>query len=162
VRRVIAVTVVAAIFTATAVAAGPPAVLFKTGYNLCRAAPLAAIRAAGGQTYKRGFFANKSCLWERPDLQAGVLLSAHPRGPGVVLMRQMLEQSGTNGLRARRIRIAGAQNGVVVVLPRSLSQTVAKDLFAAYPQGVVQLNMTAPGEVRDSRLLAVLRVVNRR
>lgn len=152
--------VTAAFVAASALAAGPPKALFRDGYNLCRAATLKEIRTAGAQPYKPGLFANKSCLWERADLKAGVTLSTHPRAAGLTLMRQFLSQNGKGGFVAKRIRVRGATSAIVVTLPHSLSTEVAKDLFAAYPRGVVQVNMSAPA-LSSARLLAVLDVVCR-
>ena len=148
-----------AVSVAVAALNGPSSVLFRAGYDLCRAAPLSAIRAAGGQPYARGRFVNGSCVWERADLKAGATLSTHPLAPGLVVMRQLL--AGTNGLRARRIRVEGAAQAVLASVPPGQSQTVMKYLLAAYPRGVVQVNMNAPASLPDGRLLAFLRVVTR-
>jgi hypothetical protein len=150
---------IAAIAAAAAVAGAPSPALFKDGYDLCKAAPLSAVRAAGAQPYKRGLFANKSCTWVRPDLKAGVTLSTHPPAAGAMLMEQFLQMNGKSGFVARRVHVPGASRAVLVTMPRSLSTTPAKDLFAAYPRGVVQVNMTAPGTLPARRLLAVLHAV---
>ena len=135
--------------------------LFKPGYNLCRAARLAAIGRAGGQRYAAGVFVNATCLWERRDLKAGIALSTHPPRPGAVLMRDFLALNGKSGFRAKRMRISGASKAVIVTLPGSGPGQVSKDLFAAYSQGVLQLNMTVVGSLPDSRLVAVLKVIAR-
>ena len=137
---------------------GPPGALFRAGYDLCHAAPLSAIRAAGGQPYAVGRFVNGSCLWERPDLAAGVSLSMHSSSSGRQVMRQLVTQSGHGAFRARRVHIPGALDGVLVTVA-GRSRTVTKYLLAAYRQGVVQVNMAAPGVLPDGRLLAVLRAV---
>ena len=145
----IVATIAAALFAGTAQAAGPRNVLFTKGYNLCRAAPLAAVRRAGGQPYRAGSFANGVCTWERPDLRAGLTVSTHPRAQGLVLMRQFIAR------RARPIAVPGAAQAVMVdAVGRS-----AKDLFVAYGSIVVQVNMTAPRPVPDARLLAVAKLV---
>ena len=36
-----------------------------------------------------------------------------------------------------------------------------KDLFAAYRQGTIQVNLTAPGSVAQSRLVALMQLVAR-
>ena len=150
---------IAHLVAAAALAAGPPGVLFKDGYNLCHAAKLAAIRAAGGQPYKAGLFANKSCLWERADLKAGVSLSTHPRAVGLALIHQFLTQQSTTGIKATRVQVAGATDAVIATLPHSLSTTIAKDIVVAYRKGAVQINMNAPRTLPDSRLFAVLAVI---
>jgi hypothetical protein len=48
---------------------------------------------------------------------------------------------------------------VLVTLRASAPDQVAKDLFAAYKRGVIQINMTAPRSLPEARLLAVLKVV---
>ena len=60
---------------APATAAGPPSVLFRAGYDLCRAAPLAAVRKAGGQLYQRGILVNGACTWQRADLRAALSMA---------------------------------------------------------------------------------------
>lgn len=120
-----------------------------SGQNLCRAAPLSAIRQAGGQRYRPGIAAKGTCTWERPDLRAGLTVSTHPQAQGIVLMRQFMARG------ARRIAVIGATQAVVV----DMAGSSAKDLFVAYPRVVVQVNMTAPRPVSDARLVAVARLV---
>jgi hypothetical protein len=159
VAAAIAASAVAAVGAARAARAEPPSALFRNGYNLCRSSSLSAIRKAGGQPYKRGLFANWACTWLTDDLQAGILLSTHPSSFGASLMRGFLAQNGTQGLKARRIRVPGASTAVLVTLRASAPDQVAKDLFAAYKRGVIQINMTAPRSLPEARLLAVLKVV---
>jgi hypothetical protein len=117
--------------------------------NLCKAAPLSAIRQAAGQHYGAGISANGTCTWTRADLKAGLTLSTHPRAQGIVLMRQFLARG------ARRVAVPGATEAVVV----ELAGPTAKGLFVAYPRIVVQVNMSAPRKVPDTRLLAVAKLV---
>ncbi len=142
-------------------AAGPPSALFKKGYNLCRAASLTAIRKAGGQHYQAGVFTGGVCNWERSDLEAGITLSTHPSRVGATLMRNFLAQNGKSGWKAKRIAIRGASKAVLVTRPRSSSQGISKYLFAAYAPGVIQINMTAPRLLPDTRLVAVMKLVSR-
>jgi hypothetical protein len=136
---------------AIAAAPAPPASVFMPGRNLCRTVSLAAIRAAGGQHYRPGIFAAGTCTWERADLAAGLTLTTHPRSAGLTLMRQFLTQPS---LHAHRVRVPGAGEAV---LARFSSR--AAYLFAAYPAGVVQVNMTAPTAPSKARLVAVMRLV---
>ncbi len=152
---------IATLAAVAVVAANPPATLFRPGYDLCRAAPLSAIRAAGGQPYRRGLYVNRTCLWERADLKAGITLSTHPVAAGQTVMQQLLARNGEGGFTTRHIAVTGARDAIVVTLPRSLSSSVAKDLLAAYGTGVVQVNMNAPRTLPDARLVAVLKVVTR-
>ena len=120
-----------------------------SGQSLCKAAPLSAIRQAGGQHYRPGIAANGMCTWERADLRAGLTVSTHPRSQGLVLMRQFMARG------ARRIAVPGASQAVIM----DMAGRSAKDLFVAYTRVVVQVNMTAPRPVPDARLLAVAKLV---
>lgn len=140
---------------------GPPSILFRQGYNLCHAASLTAIRKAGGQRYKPGLFVNGSCNWERSDLKAGIVLSTHTPSVGATLMHDFLAQNGKNGLEAKAIRVPGASKAVLVTLPPSASQGTAEDLFAAYARGVIQVDMTAPLTLPDTRPIAIVNLVAR-
>jgi hypothetical protein len=134
------------------VAAAPaPASVFTPGRNLCHAVALAGIRAAGGQHYRAGIFAAGTCTWERADLAAGVTLSTHPRSAGLQLIHQFL---GRAQFAVRRVPAPGASEAIVVDVSAG-----SKYLFAAYPRGVIQVDMTAPRAPADARLLAVLRLV---
>jgi hypothetical protein len=134
-----------------AAAPAPPASVFAPGRNLCRTVALAAVRAAGGQHYLAGIFAAGTCTWERADLAAGLTLSTHPRPAGLTLMRQFLTEPS---LHARRIRVPGAGDAI---LARLSSRSAY--LLAAYPAGVVQVNMTGPTAPSQARLVAVMRLV---
>lgn len=140
-------------------AAGPRKALFTPGYDLCRAASLTAVRKAGGQRYRAGIFTNGVCNWERGDLRAGIALSTHPSRVGAVLMRNFLAQNGKNGFKARTVKIGGASKAVLATLPAPSRGQVSKNLFAAYKQGAIQVNMTAPASLPDSRLVAVMRLI---
>jgi len=120
-----------------------------SGQNLCKVAPLSAIRHAAGQRYRPGIAANGMCTWERPDLRAGLTVSTHPRAQGLLLMRQFVARG------ARRIAVPGASRAVLV----DIGGQAGKDLFVAYPRVVVQVNMTAPRPVPEARLLAVATLV---
>jgi hypothetical protein len=160
ISRGVATAIALAFFVAPAQAVGPRNVLFTKGYNLCRAATLKAVRAAGGQPYRAGIFANSVCTWDRTDLQAGAVLSTHPPDAGASLMRSLLAQSGQHGIKAKRIAVPGARRAVLVTLPSQPGQS-AKDLLAAYPQGTIQVNVTAPGGLAQERLVALLRLFAR-
>jgi len=163
-RHLTAVLGVAAIalsaLAAPAAAAGPPSALFRAGYDLCRAAPLAAVRKAGGQPYKRGILVNEACTWQRADLRASLVLSTHPSSTGSILMHDFLVQNGKKGLDAKRIAVRGASKAVLVTLHVPGSTGTSKILLAGYPRGVIQINMTAPA-LPDARLLAVVQLVAR-
>ncbi|HEY2073465.1 MAG TPA: hypothetical protein VGG88_07825 [Gaiellaceae bacterium] len=136
---------------AASLAAAPPVTVFRPGHNLCKTATLSAIREAGGEHYKAGIFASGTCIWERPDLAAGITLATHPRTAGLQLMHQFLSQAA---MHPTRVSVPGAESAVLVQ-----TSGRSKDLFALYRGGVVQVNMTAPGGPPVSRLVAVMRLV---
>jgi hypothetical protein len=146
----------------TSHSAAPPRALFRTGYDLCRAASLAAIRRAGGQPYKAGVFDGHLCNWERHDLKAGITLSTHPASVGAALMRGFLAHNGTKGIKAKRVKVPGASKAVLVTFrTQPKLRQVARDLFAIYADGTIQVNMTAPGLLPVSRLVAVMKLIAR-
>lgn len=130
---------------------GSPVTALAPGRDVCKSVSLAALRAASGQPYRAGIAVNGSCSWERPDLAAGMTLTSHPRPAGLALMQQFLARRQPP---ATRLRVPGASEAVVV---RASAQS--RYVFAAYPSGVVQLNMTAPRAPSNARLLRVLRLV---
>jgi hypothetical protein len=150
----------AAVLLALLAAAGPRSELFAKNYNLCHAASLAAVRKAGEQPYRAGLFANHVCTWNRADLQAGATLSTHPAAVGASLMHGFLSQSGKQGITAKRITVPGASKAVLVTLPSQPGHTT-KNLFAAYRQGTIQVNVSAPGAVPAARLVALMRLFAR-
>lgn len=163
VAAVAIISAAAAISSAVAAtsAGAPPSILFRPGYNLCHAASLSAIRKAGKQHYKHGTLLNSVCTWQRPDLKAGVVLSTHPTKVGNALMRMFLAQSGKQHVTARRIKIRSARKALLVTLPAGVPTERSKYLFAAYRDGVIQVNMTAPNSLPTTRLKAVLELVAR-
>lgn len=161
---VVATVAAGAMVPATVAAATtqPPNALFRPGYNLCRAASLTSIRKAGGEHYKAGVFLHGQCTWERSDLAAGVVLSTHPTKVGRALMRMFKAQSGKQHIVARTVKISDASKALLVTLPSGTSNARSRYLFAAYPRGVIQVNMTAPGSLTAKRIEGVLRVIVRR
>ena len=160
VKRFAAVVIGAAVLAATAQAAGPRAVLFTKGYNLCRAASLSAVRKAGGQPYRAGLYANGVCTWTRADLQAGASLATHPPDAGASLIKSFLAQNGQSGIVARRVAVRGASAALLVTMPSQQGRGT-KYLFASYKAGTIQINVTAPGPVTKARVLALLAVIAR-
>jgi hypothetical protein len=152
--------IVLAFLACAAAAAGPRSVLFDQSYDLCHAATLKAVRKAGGQPYRAGSFADHVCTWTRADLQAGASLSTHPPAVGAALMKSFLAQNGTQGIKAKRITVPGAQGAVLVTVPSQPGHT-AKDLLAAYRLGTIQVNLTAPASVPQARLVALVRLMAR-
>lgn len=136
-------------------AAGPPSRVFGEGYDLCRVAPLRAVREAGGERYRAGIFAAGICTWERRDLKAGITLSTHPPRVGRELMRMFVARKAG----VRRIAVQGAARALLVSTAGGSHGEVSKTIFAAYARGTVQIGMTAPHALTDARLIAVLRLV---
>ncbi|MGH3127137.1 MAG: hypothetical protein ACRDPX_04385 [Gaiellaceae bacterium] len=77
------------------------------------------------------------------------------------LMRSFLTQNGEDGLKAKRVAVPGAAKAVLVTLPASSATAVSKTLLANYERGGVQVNMTAPGSLPDTRLIAVMTLISR-
>lgn len=136
-------------------AAGPAPAVFRQGYDLCRVAPLRAVRAAGGERYRAGLFAAGICTWERRDLKAGITLSTHPPSVGAELMTMFLARKQPT----RKIAVPGAIRALLVTAAAGAHGATSKILFASYPDGTIQIGMTAPHGLADARLLAVLRLV---
>jgi hypothetical protein len=74
-------------------------------------------------------------------------------------MRNFLAQNGMGGLKAEKTGVPGATKAVLVTLPASSGRQISKYLLAAYRQGTIQVSMTAPREVPDSRLKAVMALI---
>lgn len=142
--------------TAAAASPAPPSRVFRQGYDLCRATSLRAVREAGAQRYTAGRFVSGACDWVRADLRAGLSVSAHPVRVGSTLLHDFAEQNGLGGVQVRGARIAGARRAILVRLPPSEPGQASKDLLALYPNGLLQVNMTAPGSLPAARLVAVL------
>lgn len=96
------------------------------------------------------------CTWERADLKAGISLSTHPPAAGAALVHSFGRQPS---MHPHRIAIPGASTALVVTIPAG--NEPAKALFAVFPHGVVQVDMTAPRRISDRRLAAIMALVTR-
>ena len=142
--------------------AAPPPTLFEKGYDLCKAAPLAAIEKTAVQQYKPGAFFYGVCNWERSDLKAGITLSTHTATDGAALMKNFLAKNNKNGIEATRVSIPGASRAVLATIPTASNlDEVSKELFATYARGTIQVNMTAPGGLPNARLIAMMELIAR-
>ena len=141
---------------ATSRAVAPPSTLFRSGYNLCKAASVAAIGKAGGRSFSAGTFDGSACTWASTDGNYVVMLSTHPAAYTAVL-----GLLGRHGDKASPVKVPGASKAVLDVHPFAKTRRYAKDLFAVYPQGVVQVSMDYTTRLPASRLIAVMRLVTR-
>ena len=66
--------------TSAAAAPAPPAAMFKSGYNKCKLASLAAVNKATGKTFAKGTFDGKTCTWSSSDGNYVILVDTHPAG----------------------------------------------------------------------------------
>ena len=135
-------------------AAGPPAKMFKSGYNLCKRASAAEIGQAGGQEFSPGTFDGSVCTWSSSDGDYVVMLSTHP--PAYAATLSLL---GRHGDKVSSVRVPGASKAVLDVFPFAKTHRYAKDLFAVYRHGVVQVSMNYKTHLATSRLIAVMKLV---
>jgi hypothetical protein len=141
-------------------ASGPPASMFKTGYDKCKLASVSAMSKAAGHTYAHAKFDGKTCTWSSADGSYVVLVDTHPAG----YIDLMVPSLGKHPSGERVIRVAGLPKVSKAVLDtHSYANThrYQKDLFAAYAPGVVQLSMDNATPLPDATLVAVIRLVTR-
>jgi hypothetical protein len=139
-------------------ASGPPASMFKSGYNKCKLASLAAMSKAAGHTYAQAKFDGKTCTWSSSDGKYVILVDTHPAG-----YLLMVPKVGTHaaGELVKAVRLPKASKAVLDIHPFKNTHRYQKDLFAEYAQGVVQVSMDNAKTLPDSALVAVLRLVTR-
>ena len=75
-------------------------------------------------------------------------------------MRSFVAQNGRNGVKAKRVVVAGAARAVLVTMPGQPG-TGTRYLFAAYRPGTIQVNLTGPEPLASARLVALVRLVAR-
>jgi hypothetical protein len=140
-------------------AGGAPASIFKTGYDKCRLGSLAAVSNAAGKTYSKARFDGKACTWSTADGNYVVLVDAHPTG----YLELMVPSIGRHpsGEKVKAVTVPGAVKAVLDTHPFAATHRYQKDLFAAYPQGVIQVSLDYATNVPDSALIAVMRLVAR-
>jgi hypothetical protein len=155
---VIALVALALPLSAAAVARAPspPAAMFKSGYNLCKRASATAIGIAGGQEFQPGTFDGKVCTWSSSDGNYVVMLSTHPAAYAVTL-----SLLGKHGDKVSSVKVPGASKAVLDVFPFAKTHRYAKDLFAVYRRGVVQVSMNYKTPLATSKVIAVMRLVTR-
>ena len=149
---VLSVSVGAAV---SAAAKAPPAKMFQSGYNKCKLASLAAINMTTGKKFAKGTFDGKTCTWSSSDGNYVILIDTHPSGYLLVV-----PSVGTHpGEVVKRITIRGASKAVLETHSFANTHRYQKDLFAEFPQGVVQVSMDYSTALPDSKLVAVLKLV---
>lgn len=142
-----------------AAASGPPTSLFKTGFNTCKLASLTAMSRTAGRTYAKATFDGKTCTWSSADGNYVILLDTHP----AAYLGLMVPSIGkhADGEVVKPVRVPGASKAVLDIHPYANTHRYQKDLFAAYPQGVVQVSMDYTTPLPGSALVAVIRLVTR-
>lgn len=143
--------------------AAQPSVLFKHGFDLCKAAPLSAVRKAGGQPYRAGGFDSLVCNWERPDFKAGITFGLLTGAEATALKPRLTSIHGTGtgpgGVKMQSTKVPGASAAVIEALPHAIQGESSKELFMVFPQGIARISMTAPGSLANARVLAVARTL---
>jgi hypothetical protein len=143
--------------TAAAAAAGPPDAMFVHGYNLCKVTSLAALNKATGKNFTKATNHKSFCIWSSGRGKYSIQVDTHPAGYieflGPTLGRH------ANGDVARAIAVPGASKAVLETFSHANTGRYAKDLFAAYPQGVVQVGLNYSTTLSDKVAVAVLRLV---
>jgi hypothetical protein len=165
-RSLILVAVALAIQPATAAsarvsnAAAPPPAIFKPSYNLCKLATLPALEAAAGATLSAGSFDGKFCNWSSSDGNDTVMVTTHP-GAWVAELDVLVQTggSGQKGEKVSNLKVPGASRGVLDAFPYAQTHRYASDLYAVYPQGVVQVSFNYAKSFPIARMIAVMRLL---
>ncbi len=136
--------------------AGGPSAIFTSGYNKCKLASAAAMTKAAGKPLTAGKFDGKTCRWASADGNYGVLVDSHPTG----YLEMMVQAPGKHGSDiVTAVRVAGSSKTWIVTHSHALTGSYNKDLFAQYPQGVVQVSMNYTTALSNAAVLGVLRLV---
>jgi len=158
-HRGLATLAVVAVFAVVVPVAGsaPPAGLFKSGYDKCKVAGLAAVAKAAGVKLAKGKFSGKQCSWSTADGRASIVFDTHPTG----YMEYLVPKPGkeANGDVTRKISVPGATKALLDTHSFALTGRHVKDLFAQYAPGVVQVSLNYAGPLSDARCVAVLRLL---
>jgi hypothetical protein len=168
-----AVTLAASLGTATAArsdsgAKGPPASMFKSDYNKCKLASLAAISKAGREHYTQAKFDGKTCTWSSADGNYVIVVDTHPAG----YIDLMVPSVGAhpNGEFVSRFALPSSSRTVIDDHPYANTHRYQADLFATYALGIVQVSIDnatpLPGGQGfpanlDPALFAVIRLLTR-
>ena len=137
--------------------AGPPTTIFRSGYDKCKLASVAAISKAAGKPYSKGSFDGKTCTWSSADGNYVVLVDAHPSGYLELMVPSIGKHAG--GEQVTAVRVPGASRALIDTHPYASTHRYQKDLFAVFPQGVVQVSLDYSTKLQNSALIAVMRLV---
>lgn len=139
------------------VAPMPPSAMFKSGYNKCKLATLAALNKTTGKKLVKAKFDGKTCTWSSSDGNYVILVDTHPAGY-LEFLGPTLGKS-PNGDVAARVTVPGASKAVLRTHAYANTHRCQKDLFAVYPQGVVQVSMDYPTALPTRTIVAVERLL---
>jgi hypothetical protein len=141
-------------------AAAPPAALFKPGYNLCKLATLPALEKAAGATLAAGSFDGKFCNWSSNDGKYTVMVTTHP-GAWVAELDVLVQTggSGQKGEKVSNLKVPGASRGALDAFPYVQTHRYASDLYAVYPQGIVQVSFNYATNFPLARMINVMRLL---
>lgn len=140
-----------------AAAKAPPNAMFKKGYNKCKLASLAAINRTTGKKFAKAKFDGKTCTWSSSDGNFVILLDTHPVGYLLVVPAVGTYPSEV----VKAVTIRGASKALLDTHSYANTRRYQKDLFAEFPQGVVQVSMDYSTALPDAKLVAVLKLVTR-
>jgi hypothetical protein len=140
-------------------AVAPQAPVFKPGYNLCKLATLPALEKAAGATLSAGSFDGKFCNWSS-DGSYTVMVTTHP-GAWVAELDVLVQTggSGQKGEKVSNLKVPGASRGVLDAFPYAQTHRYASDLYAVYPQGVVQVSFNYAKSFPLARMINVMRLL---
>jgi hypothetical protein len=139
----------------TATATAPPSAMFKSGYNKCKLASLAAINKTTGKKFAKGTFDGKTCTWSNSDGNYVILVDTHP-AEYLLVVPPIGKHPGEV---VKRATVPGASKAVLDTHSYANTHRYQKDLFAVYAQGVVQVSMDYSTALPDAALVAVMRLV---
>jgi hypothetical protein len=159
-RGLAALAVVAAFAVVPAAAvSAPPANLFKHGYDKCKAASVGSVAKAVGAKIAKARFSGKDCTWSTFDGSVTILFDTHPTG----YMEYLVPKPGraANGDVTRKIAVLGASKALLETHSFAAIHRHAKDLFAQYAAGVVQVSINSAPPLSDGRCVALMRLLTR-
>ena len=142
-----------------AAAPPPPGAIFKSGYNKCKVASLTSINKTTGKKFAKAKFDGKTCTWSSSDGNYVILLDTHPTAG---YLESFVPPVGKHANEVvKRVTVPGASKALLDTHSFKNTRRYQKDLFAVYPQGIVQVSMDYATALPDSRLIAVMRLVTR-
>lgn len=152
---VLALTAAAAVGASNA--AAPPDAMFKSGYNKCKLASLATVNKTTGKKFAKAKFDGKTCTWSSSDGAYGILVDTHPTAG---YLEYFVPSVGKHAAEVvKRVSVPGASKALLDTHSFKNTHRYQKDLFAVYPQGIVQVSMDYATALPDSMLIAVMRLM---